>query len=124
MLTPCVIISGILILCWLAVKDLAGIIVFAIFFGFFSGTFVSLPPASIASLTDDMTKVGSRMGLSFLVVSFAVLCGTPIDGAILDSRGGDFTYGVVFAGVVCFTGGIILTASRIAKSGWKLKVKV
>lgn len=45
-LMPCSLITGILALIWIGIKDLPGIIVFAILYGFFSGGFVSMPPVA------------------------------------------------------------------------------
>ena len=49
----------------LGIHNEAGIIVFSILYGFFSGTFVSLPPATVAALSPDFSEVGTRMGMSF-----------------------------------------------------------
>ncbi|KAI1089192.1 MFS general substrate transporter [Rostrohypoxylon terebratum] len=68
---------------WFGVKDLGGTVVFALLFGFFNGGVTSLPPSAIVSLTPDMSRLGTRMGMLFFVIGIAVLVGTPIAGAIL-----------------------------------------
>jgi fucose 4-O-acetylase-like acetyltransferase len=66
-LIPTVIAAGILLFGWLGTSTWQGFVVFAMFYGFFSGTLVSLPPACVAALTDpsQMSKIGTRMGMVF-----------------------------------------------------------
>lgn len=59
-ITPCALITGILIWVLLAVTNVGGIVVFCIFYGFFSGTFVSLPPSIFVSLTTNRALIGTR----------------------------------------------------------------
>ncbi|KAK0615269.1 major facilitator superfamily domain-containing protein [Bombardia bombarda] len=80
-------VSSLLSFCWIAVNSKAGIIVFCILYGFFSGSFVSLPAPTIASLSPNMSVVGARMGTSFAVAGFGILLGSPIGGVILRSSG-------------------------------------
>jgi MFS family permease len=121
-LTPCALITGILALGWIGVHDLAGTIIFAIMYGFFSGGFVSMPPVAIVSLTTDMRKLGTRMGQCFFFSAFGLLCGTPVTGAILDGTGS--WLGVqLFSGLtIVFTAGLLI-AARVAAKGWKFNIK-
>ncbi|KAF2852406.1 MFS general substrate transporter, partial [Plenodomus tracheiphilus IPT5] len=83
---PCCIVSGLLCICFIAVDSSAGIIVLMAFYGFFSGSFVSLPPTIIVHLSmDAREKIGTRLGQSFAFVSIGLLIGTPIGGAVLDN---------------------------------------
>jgi predicted MFS family arabinose efflux permease len=118
---PCAFISGILILCLLGVTSVAGIVIICICFGFFSGTFVSLPPTIIVHMSPNRGVIGTRMGMCFAIVALGVLVGTPIAGAILNAKG--FTSVWVFGGVLTIAGGAIMFASRIAFKGWALRVK-
>jgi predicted MFS family arabinose efflux permease len=118
---PCALLSGILIFCLIPVTGVAGIVIICIFFGFFSGTFVSLPPTIIVHMSPNRGLIGTRMGMCFAFVSLGVLIGTPIAGAILDAS--DFTSVWIFGGVLTFVGGSIMFASRIAFKGWKLMIK-
>ncbi|KAI1105737.1 MFS general substrate transporter [Jackrogersella minutella] len=68
---------------WFGVGDLAGTVVFALLFGFFNGGVTSLPPSAVVSLTPDLSRLGTRMGMVFSSMGLAVLVGTPIAGAIL-----------------------------------------
>jgi predicted MFS family arabinose efflux permease len=118
---PCALLSGVLILCLIAVKNVAGIIVICVLFGFFSGTFVSLPPTIIVHMSPNRGLIGTRMGMCFAFVSIGVLIGTPIAGAILDTAG--FTSVWIFGGVLTLIGGSVMFASRIAFKGWDLMIK-
>ena len=66
-LVPTVIAAAILLFGWLGVGTWQGFVVFGLFYGFFSGTLVSLPPACVVSLTEatELNKVGTRMGMAF-----------------------------------------------------------
>lgn len=61
------------------------------------------------------------MGMIFTVVSFSSLTGTPIGGAIIESQLGEYWGGQVFAGCAVLSGGFVLFAARIAKTGWVLR---
>lgn len=122
-LIPCSIISAVLSLCWIAIHDVAGLTVFAIFYGFFSGTFVSLPPSTVASLSPDMKQVGTRMGMSFSFAGLGLLIGNPIAGAIIDLKTGDFVRAQIFCGVIVAAAAVVMIFARIAKVGTSLTAK-
>jgi hypothetical protein len=75
--------STVMVFCWLGIRGLGGAVVYALFYGAFSGGVVSLTPSVLVSLCPDMGRVGARMGMSFVVSGVAILVGTPIAGAIL-----------------------------------------
>ena len=52
-------VVGIVLLCFIAVHNAGGMIVEALFFGFFSGIFIALPPVLFVVLTADKSKVGT-----------------------------------------------------------------
>lgn len=119
---PCAIISGILCFCLIPISSVAALVVFCVLFGFFSGSFVSLPPTIVVVLSlHNRGKIGTRLGMCFAVVSVGMLIGAPIGGVILDARG--FTSVWVFGGVLMVTGGIIMGLSRGFKVGWSLAAK-
>lgn len=122
MIIPCAMISGILALCLIASHSLAPVIVICALYGFFSGSFVSLPPTILVHLTANRAMIGTRMGMCFTVVSIGLLIGTPISGQILNATGFPQTW--VFGGVLVIAGSIVIAASRVAKGGWGLMVKV
>ncbi|KZF19209.1 MFS general substrate transporter [Xylona heveae TC161] len=87
MLIPCSLISALLAFCWIAIESTGGFIIFSLLYGFFSGTFVSLPPTTVVSLSPSLQMVGTRMGMSFCFAGLGLLIGTPVAGAILQSSG-------------------------------------
>ncbi|CAK7215601.1 hypothetical protein SCUCBS95973_002530 [Sporothrix curviconia] len=62
---------------------LAGTVVFALLYGLFSGGIVSLIASVIMGLTRDLSRVGTRMGMTFFMTGIACLIGPPIAGSIL-----------------------------------------
>lgn len=122
MIIPCAFISGVLALCLIAVRSLAPTIVICALYGFFSGSFVSLPPTILVHLTANRAMIGTRMGMCFTIVSIGLLIGTPISGQILNATGFPQTW--TYGGVLVIAGSIVIGASRVAKSGWGLMAKV
>jgi predicted MFS family arabinose efflux permease len=119
---PCTIISAILCLCFMAVKSSAGLIVLMAFYGFFSGSFVSLPPTILVHLSlDARHKIGTRLGQSFALIALGLLIGTPIGGAILDKHGFDAVW--IFGGVGLVVSAVTLIASRVTYKGWGVMTK-
>ncbi|KAI0032784.1 major facilitator superfamily domain-containing protein [Vararia minispora EC-137] len=122
-LVPSVLVSGTLGLAWIAVRGIGALSIWAVLFGFFSGTFVSLPPASVASLTEDLTRVGTRMGMAFTFMGVGLLVGNPIAGALINLETGNFLRAQIFCGVLVLASGLVLAAARVAKVGWALRAK-
>lgn len=120
-MAPCGVMSGVLIFCLIAVRNLGGIVVIVLLFGFFSGSLVSVPPTVIVSLTPDRRFIGTRLGMAFAFVAIGVLIGSPIGGVILRSKG--YTSLWVFGGVLSVVGGVVLVLARVAHKGWKPLVK-
>ncbi|ORY83514.1 major facilitator superfamily domain-containing protein [Leucosporidium creatinivorum] len=95
--------SAILVSLWIPMgKTDAGLIVWAILFGFASGTQVSMAPACIASITENMNTIGIRMAMCYLCVAVVALPGTPIAGALISAQGGE-----TYLGAACFAGGCV-----------------
>lgn len=79
--------SAVLLFGWLGIHSLGGVVVFTLLYGAFSGGIVSIIPSAIMTMSPDMSRVGTRMGMTFIVAGTSILIGTPIAGAIL----GDFS---------------------------------
>jgi MFS family permease len=114
MLVPCSLISAILAFVWIGIKNTGGIIVFCILYGFFSGTFVSLPPTTVVSLSPNMGVVGTRMGMSFSFAGFGLLVGNPVAGAILKS--GSWVGVQAFCGAAVAIATVTMAIARLSKS--------
>jgi hypothetical protein len=116
MLVPTSIITGILGLAWIGIKNEAGLIVFAILYGSCSGLILSLMPTGFPTLVEDKEKIGTNLGMAFMIDSTGVLIGTPISGAILRTSG-TFSGLQAFGGSIVIVSGILMGIARISKVG-------
>lgn len=66
LMTLMTICSGITIFCLAAVKDAVGVILFAVFFGFFSGTSISVAPSRLGMFSWTVSQLWSKVGLAHL----------------------------------------------------------
>lgn len=123
LLFPTCFIVGVLLLAWTRVNTYAGLIVWASFYGFWVAGIQSLFPATLSSLTSDLSKAGTRMGMVFTIVSFACLTGSPIGGVLIQMEEGDYWAAQLFAGLALISGSLLLTASRIARTGWDWRAR-
>lgn len=121
---PCTLICGVLTLAWTAVHSTGALLAFALLYGFFSGSFVSLPPSTLVSLSPDLSKVGTRIGMSFSVSSLGVLVGSPVGGALLNLQTGHYVRMQVFCAVTMLSACAMLVVARVTKTGLVLLVKV
>lgn len=103
-LIVCTFSAAILSFGWLGMHNLGSLVVFALLYGAFSGGVVALTPAAIITLTPNLSKVGARMGTTFMLAGLSLLVGPPIAGTIL---GGSTE--VEWLGTISYTaGGLIL----------------
>lgn len=117
-------IFGILMLCMIAVKTEAAIIVLAILTGFFSGVYIALPPVCFVALTKDKSKIGSRLGMGYGFIAFGMLAGGPGGGHLLGVNNPlNWTGLWIYGGVMCCVSCSMYAGLRLAKYGPKLKVK-
>ena len=121
MLIPCAFASGVLALGWIGVRDLPGLVIFALLYGFSSGAFVSLPATAIVTLSPSLRVVGTRLGMCFAVTSLGILIGTPVSGALLTSTG-SWTGTQIFSGVTMLVAVIGITIARSARYGLRFAV--
>ena len=119
---PFVVLSSVALYCWAAIFTEAGLFVFAAFYGLFSSSVNALFPTALANLTEDKTKMGTRMGMIFSIISFATLTGTPIAGALIS--GGGYLNMEMFAASLLMIGASTLVAARLAGTGMKLRIRV
>ncbi|PNS18664.1 hypothetical protein CAC42_5203 [Sphaceloma murrayae] len=126
-LFPGALVCGVLIFCLIGVTTQGGIIAIAALFGFFSGVLIALPPVCIAILTKDKSRIGTRIGMAFGVLGFAVLIGGPGGGAILgnvEPMDLNFRGLWIFGGVVATSSALVIAGLRVYKAGFKVMVKV
>lgn len=104
---------------WLPSGDTtAGIIIFALMFGFGSGTCISIAPVCIGRMCKTQ-EYGRYYATTYTVVSFACLIGIPIGGSIVQANGGEYYGLIIFTGVV-FVGSIaFLMLAKTWTLGWR-----
>ena len=118
-----VVLSTLACLCvWLpAGRTAAGVVVFAVVFGFASGTSIAIAPVCIGKLCRTQ-EYGRYYATAYSVVSFACLVGIPIAGSIVGAQDGGYTGLIVLTGVVYVASGVFLVWAKIAALGlgnWK-----
>ncbi|ORY60914.1 major facilitator superfamily domain-containing protein [Pseudomassariella vexata] len=127
MMIPTCLICGIALLSWMAVETPTQLYAWSVIYGIAAGSMQSLFPAGLSSLTTDLRKQGTRMGMVFTIVSFAVLTGNPIAGAIITAEGGGYRGAQVFTGCSVLVGMGCISAARVVRQrrtegGWALKI--
>jgi hypothetical protein len=94
--------------------------------GFFTGVFVALPPAIFVALTEDKSKIGTRIGMGLALSGLGVLAAGPGGGAILGATHGSENFNGlwIFGGSVAVAAGAIFTLLRVWTGGTSLGAKV
>jgi len=117
-------VSATILFAWSGVTSTGGLYAFAAVYGLFTAGFQGLFPATLSSLTTDLSKAGVRMGMGFSIAGVAALTGPPLAGALIQAHGGSYLYAQMWGGTVMIAGGLTLIAARISKTGWVLKKRV
>ncbi|EPS94262.1 hypothetical protein FOMPIDRAFT_130368 [Fomitopsis schrenkii] len=123
---PIAFVSTILLFSMFGVKSIAAVTVFAILYGFFSGAIASLFPPLVAGMARHPSEVGLRIGFAYFLVSFAILTGSPIDGALLGEQR-HWANSIIFSGVVMLGGSIVLVLARymfVRSRGFSMRDKL
>ncbi|KAI0114745.1 MFS general substrate transporter [Daldinia grandis] len=121
---PCSLITGILMLCFIAADTKASVITIAVLAGFFSGVFIAMPPVCFFPLTQDKSKLGTRIGMGFGIIALGLLVGGPVAGAILGETKPLQWHGLWgYGGAAASLSGFMYAALRVYRSGWALNVK-
>lgn len=114
MLIVCTSAAAVMAYCWIAIHNTPGIIVFCVIYGFFSGTFVSLQPTAIVTLSPSLSIFGTRMGMSTCFSGLGILVGNPVAGAIVGR--GSYLGMMLFTAVSLAIGSSFAVVARLAKS--------
>jgi MFS family permease len=120
---PIMMLNTLLLYCWLAVHSISSFYVWTVLYGIAAGMFQSLFPTAVTSLSDDLSKAGTRLGMAFSVIGFAALVGGPIGGALVGEGDGNYKGAIIWAATSTFAGGACIAAARVWKYGFVLKVK-
>ncbi|RDL36934.1 uncharacterized protein BP5553_04367 [Venustampulla echinocandica] len=120
-LIPCSLLAAVLTFAWITIEhSAAGLYIFCILYGLFSGTFVSLSPTVTVTLCPHMGLVGVRMGMLFVPTAVGLLIGNPIAGAVLSSGWVGLQ---LFCGASVLIATVCITIARVAKDGSSIKVR-
>ncbi|KAK1831625.1 hypothetical protein QBC39DRAFT_407739 [Podospora conica] len=104
---------GLMCFAWTGVRSRAGMYVFSVFFGLVNGAAQGVFVGSLASLTRDPRRMGTRFGMVCTTAAVATLAGPPMAGAIIDASGGRYTGAQVWAGCVICAGAGLFGAARV-----------
>jgi hypothetical protein len=113
----CALGSAIAAFAWVGVSSQAGMIVFCVFYGCFSGTYLSLVMTTVAAvLCPDMSVLGMRIGMACIPCATGLLIGSPIGGATVKQGllGLQLLTGVALS--ISLTG---MVGLRVLKVGWR-----
>ncbi|GKT92575.1 riboflavin transporter MCH5 [Colletotrichum tofieldiae] len=94
----------------------AGVVVFAVLFGFASGNNISISPVCVGRLCKTQ-HYGRYYSTTYTVVSIACLIGIPIGGEIVTATGGRYWGLIVFTGLVYVLAFVALMAAKIVCVG-------
>lgn len=102
--------ASILAFCWSSVQaSYAGLVIWALLYGFCAGAFVSLQGPCVASMTTDMRSIGSRFGINMFCGALGILIGSPVGGAIFPTS---------WPGAGSFCGGALLVSTCFIAATW------
>ena len=114
-LIPFALCAGILLFCWIGISGINGFIAFVVIYGICANAVQTLFPSTLSSLTTDLSKMGTRVGMVFTIGSIACLTGPPIAGALIDAGHGSFFYAQIFGGSTVLAGGLTILAARLVQ---------
>ncbi|KAF7537347.1 hypothetical protein G7054_g3857 [Neopestalotiopsis clavispora] len=113
-LIPSIFLCALCLYLWATVRNLADDYVWAVFFGLFGAAIQGMFPSSLAGLTRDISKNGTRIGMVFTIVSAACLTGPPLAGRLIQAAGGNYVEAQTWGGSCLVLGGLILVAAKLA----------
>lgn len=110
--------------CWAAVHTVAELYVFAVLYGLASAAAMGLFAGTVPSLTKDLDKIGTRVGMALSIISFGPLTGPSVAGALIARTGGSYLTGQLWAGAALIVSVMALVAARLIISGSRLRAKL
>lgn len=103
---------------WFPARDSKALLVlFALAFGFASGSGISLTPVCVGQLCR-VENYGRYYATCFTVVSFASLTGIPIAGQLITTMNGRYEGLVAFTGAAYAASFVFYYAAKISGAGW------
>ncbi|GAA5857705.1 hypothetical protein JCM8547_004337 [Rhodosporidiobolus lusitaniae] len=120
----CCLCAGILLFFMHIMTSPAAIVIFAALYGGFSGGFISLVSPVIVSMSKDLSEIGLRQGIAFLIVAGAAVGCNPIAGKLFANNNNDFLYPILFAAIMATAGSLVIGAGCIIlmkrKGTWRV----
>lgn len=110
--------------CWAAVHTVAELYVFAVFYGLASAAAMGLFAGTVPSLTKDLDKIGTRVGMALSIISLGPLTGPSVAGALIARTGGGYLAAQLWAGAALILSVMALLGARVIISGPHLRAKL
>ena len=120
-LIPGAVLVSVVLFSLIAVTSAGGLVAATVFFGIFSGVFIALPPVCFVALTEDKSKIGTRIGMGMAIFALGTLAGGPGGGAILqmNPKHLDWTGMWAFGGSCIMAAVLVYIVVRVMKAGLK-----
>jgi MFS family permease len=106
------VVTGTIVCCMDSATSTAGLIMFAIAFGFSSGSIISGATTSFSICPDDARDIGTYMGMGMAISGLGGLIGPPITGVLVGTAGGFFEVSM-FSGSMCLFGGFLVLVGKM-----------
>ncbi|EUC31888.1 hypothetical protein COCCADRAFT_100202 [Bipolaris zeicola 26-R-13] len=114
-LIPVAGISGLLLFGWAGVSSTEGLFGWAVIYGIAANATQSLFPAATGDLSTDPTRVGTKVGMVFGIVSVSCLTGPVIGAQLVAIHDGNFLYAQLFGGATLLAGCLAYVLAAITK---------
>jgi len=111
MLLPCLIVTSTVTYLWSLVSSRAGAWGWCFAYGLVASAVQGLFPAVLSTMTVDLRKQGTRMGMGFTIAGLGGAVGSPIGGALIQAHGGGYLYAQMYAGSIILAGAVLVAAS-------------
>ncbi|OAA34182.1 Major facilitator superfamily domain, general substrate transporter [Metarhizium rileyi] len=89
-LIPTIFCAAVCMFGWVGVRDITADYVWLCIYGFFGAAIQGMFPSTLAGLTKNLSKAGTRIGMIFTIVSVSALTGPPLAGRLIEATGGSY----------------------------------
>lgn len=108
---PCTAAAAVLVYTLNVAANPAGVVVFSVLYGFFSGSIVALYFPTVYALDPYVTTAGIRLGIACMPIGVASLLGAPISEALVGGR--HWGHGLAFAGTALMISACLLAFALV-----------
>ncbi|KAJ5201868.1 uncharacterized protein N7498_006531 [Penicillium cinerascens] len=95
-----------------------------VFYGLASAAAMALFAGTVPSLTKDLDKIGTRVGMALSMISFGPLTRPSVAGALIARTGGGYLAAQMWAGAALIVAVLALVGARFIISGLHLRAKL